>query len=80
MQTKEIDVDKEYDQKIEDKHEAEEKKRILDRVEEVVDLFYLTQKHPYDVIYEVYGIAFGDGFEAGQQDGRDNVGWSDFER
>ena len=70
-------VDQQTDQKIEDKHEAEEKKRILDRVEEVVDLLYLTQKHPYDVIYEVYGIAFGDGFEACKQE---EVPWSDFER
>jgi len=72
-----ISPDKEYDRMIEEKHEAEEKIRILNRVEEVVDLFYLTQKHPYDVIVEVYQLAFADGHEACK---REELEWSDFER
>ena len=61
-------ADQAVDQKIEDKHEEEEKQRILKRVEEVVNLFYLTQKHPYDMIKEVYDIGFGDGYEACRED------------
>ena len=79
QQTKEImDADKQVDQKIEDKHEEEEKKRILERVEEVTNLSYLTQKHPYDMIKEVYDIGYGDGFEAGREEEGEplrNEGW-----
>lgn len=69
-------ADQQTDQKIEEEHEAEEKKQILDRVEEVLDLMYLVQLHPYDMIKEVYQLAFGDGHMAAQREPE----WSDFER
>ena len=69
QQTKEImDVDKEHDQKIEDKHEEEEKQRILQDVEDILGLMYLTQLHPHDMIVKVYGMAFGVGYVACRED------------
>ena len=69
QQTKEImDADKQADQKIEDKHEEEEKKRILQYVEDILGLTYLMQLHPHDMIVKVYGMAFGVGYEACRED------------
>lgn len=60
-------ADKQTDLMIEEKHEAKERQRILKRVEEVTDLLRLIQQNPYDIIYEVYGIAFGDGHQAAEE-------------
>ena len=77
-QTKEImDVDKEYDQKIEDKHEEEEKKQILQRIEDVLDMGKLMRMNFFDALYKVYDMGYGIGFEEGQQREPE---WSDFER
>lgn len=70
-------ADQQTDQKIEEKHEAEEKKRILQKVDDVLDLMYLLQLHPHDMIKEVYQLAYGDGHMAGQQREPE---WSDLER
>lgn len=68
-------ADKQTDQKIEERHEAEGRKRILQRVDEVLDLPVLTTKHPYDMIVEVYCLARSDEHEA-----QEDAEWSDFER
>lgn len=68
-------ADQQTDQKVEDKHEEEDRKHILQRVDEVLDLPVLTQKHPYDQIVEVYRLARSDEHEA-----QEEVPWSAFER
>ena len=65
-------ADQAVDQKIEDKHEEEEKQRILQDVEDILGLTYLMQLHPHDMIVKVYGMAFGVGYEAAKEN------WSDW--
>jgi len=73
-----IDADMQTDIFIERKHEEEDKKRILQRVEEVTNLMTLTNKNVFDIIVEAYNIGFGDGYEACREDEPEpmrNEGW-----
>jgi hypothetical protein len=69
-----IDADMQTDLFIERKHEEEDKKRILQRVEEVTNLMTLTDKNVFDIIVEAYSIGFGDGHESAKQNWQDWIG------
>jgi len=53
-------ADQAVDRKVEDKHEAEEKKRIIQHIEEVLGFWYLSRLNFFDAVYEVYQLAQGD--------------------
>jgi len=62
--------------------EAIEKKMVknIQRIEEVTDVRWLKTKNIHHIMSVCYDIGFADGFGAGQEDGRANLDWSDFER